>query len=81
MKLSIIRSACGSLRTQSARPGSGVSGLSRRCLTLPVGPANGRLILRTASATTSGGTEPILAVDFRKQGQNEDRFECESSLR
>lgn len=81
MKLSIIRSAYGSLRTHSAGQGSRVSGLPRRCLTLPVGPANGRLILRTASATTSGGTEPMLAADFRKQGQKAARFECESSLR
>lgn len=79
MKLSIIRSACGSVRTHSARPGSTVSGLSRRCL--PVGPANGRLILRASSATTSGGTDPILAVNLRKQAQKEDRLECDSSLR
>lgn len=81
MKLSLIRSACSSLRTQSARPGSGVGGLQRRCPTLPAGPANSRLILRTASATTSGGTERIQSVDFRKRGQKEDRSECESSLR
>lgn len=78
MKLSIIRSACGSLRIHPARPGSRVSGLSQRCL--PVGSANSRLIFRTASATTSGGTNPKLAVNFRKQSPKDDEFECDSSL-
>ncbi|GLD69343.1 monofunctional C1-tetrahydrofolate synthase, mitochondrial, partial [Lates japonicus] len=77
MKLSIIRSACGSLRIH---PGSRVSGLSRRCLT--VRPANSRLMLRrAASSSTSGGTNPKLAVQFGKRSRKEDGFECDSSLR
>ena len=79
MKLSVIRSACGSLRIHPARPGSRVGGLSRRCP--PVGPPNGRLILRTASAASSGGTKQKLAVNFGKQSQNGDGFECDSSWR
>ncbi|XP_062293128.1 monofunctional C1-tetrahydrofolate synthase, mitochondrial [Scomber scombrus] len=79
MKLSIIRSACGSLRIHQARPGCRVSGLSRRCP--PVSAASGRLIVRAASATTSSGTSPKLAVNFGKQSQKEDGLECDSSLR
>eukprot|EP00064_Thunnus_orientalis_P016613 superscaffoldBa00003332_g16680 len=79
MNSSIIRSACGSLRIHQARPGSRVSGLSRRCP--PVGAANGRLILRAASATTSSGTSPKFAVNFGKRSQKEDGLECDSSLR
>ncbi|XP_053193152.1 monofunctional C1-tetrahydrofolate synthase, mitochondrial [Scomber japonicus] len=79
MKLSIIRSACGSLRIHQARPGGRVSGLSRRCP--PVSTASGRLIVRAASATTSSGTNPKLAVNFGKQSQKEDGLECDSSLR
>ncbi|XP_068580769.1 monofunctional C1-tetrahydrofolate synthase, mitochondrial [Cebidichthys violaceus] len=78
MKLSIIRSACGSLRTHPAGPGSRVGGLSRRCP--PVGPANNRLILRAASATSSGGTNPKLAVNFGKQSRKDDGFGCDRSL-
>ncbi|TDH00452.1 hypothetical protein EPR50_G00188640 [Perca flavescens] len=78
MKLSIMRSACGSLRIHPACPGSMVSGLIRRCL--PVGPANNRLILRTASAS-SGGTSPKLAVSFGKPSQKGDGFDSDSSLR
>ncbi|XP_067338545.1 monofunctional C1-tetrahydrofolate synthase, mitochondrial isoform X1 [Channa argus] len=81
MKLSIIRSACGGLRTHPVRLGGRVSGLPRRCPTLPNGPANSRLILRTASATTTGGTDPVLAVNIGKPAQREDRFVCHSSLR
>ncbi|XP_050927817.1 LOW QUALITY PROTEIN: monofunctional C1-tetrahydrofolate synthase, mitochondrial [Lates calcarifer] len=77
MKLSIIRSACGSLRIH---PGSRVSSLSLRCLT--VRPANSRLMLRrAASSSTSGGTNPKLAVQFGKRSRKEDGFECDSSLR
>ncbi|KAM8726116.1 monofunctional C1-tetrahydrofolate synthase, mitochondrial [Acanthopagrus schlegelii] len=79
MKLSLVRSACGSLRIHPARPGSRVSVLSRRCP--PVGPANSRLILRTASATSSGGASTKIAVDFGKQSQKDEGFECDSSLR
>ncbi|XP_034555337.1 monofunctional C1-tetrahydrofolate synthase, mitochondrial isoform X1 [Notolabrus celidotus] len=79
MKLSIIRSACGSLRIHPARSGSRVSGLSRRCL--PVGPSNSQMILRTASATTSGGTNPKIALRFGEQSQPDDVFEFDSSLR
>ncbi|XP_034382908.1 monofunctional C1-tetrahydrofolate synthase, mitochondrial isoform X1 [Cyclopterus lumpus] len=78
MKLSIIRSACGSLRIHPARPGSRVSGLSRRCQ--PVGPANDRLILRAASAASSGGTNPKVSVNLGKQSRKDDGFECDSSL-
>ncbi|XP_075940392.1 monofunctional C1-tetrahydrofolate synthase, mitochondrial [Anarhichas minor] len=78
MKLSMIRSACGSLRIHPARPGSRVSGFSRRCPS--VGPANSRLILRAASATSSDGTNPKLAVNFGKQSRKDDGFECDSSL-
>ncbi|XP_059212785.1 monofunctional C1-tetrahydrofolate synthase, mitochondrial [Centropristis striata] len=78
MKLSIARSAYGSLRNTPTRPGSRVSSLSRRCP--PVGPANGRLILRAASGTSSGGTNPKLAVTFGKPSQRDDGFEY-SSLR
>uniref|UniRef100_A0A671WPN4 formate--tetrahydrofolate ligase n=1 Tax=Sparus aurata TaxID=8175 RepID=A0A671WPN4_SPAAU len=79
MKLSLVRSACGSLRIHPARPGSRVSLLSRRCP--PVGPTNSRLILRTASATSSGGASTKIAVDFGKQSQKDEGFECDSSLR
>ncbi|KAK1888944.1 C-1-tetrahydrofolate synthase cytoplasmic [Dissostichus eleginoides] len=79
MKLSMIRSACGSLRIHPARSGSRVSGFTRRCP--PVGPANSRMILRTASATSSGGTNPKLSVNFGKLSQNDDGFESDSSLR
>ncbi|XP_070781573.1 monofunctional C1-tetrahydrofolate synthase, mitochondrial [Enoplosus armatus] len=79
MKLSLIRSACGSLRIHPVRPGSRVGGLLRRCL--PVGPASNRLILRAASASTSGGTNTKLADNFGKQSQKDDGFECDSSLR
>ncbi|XP_041661972.1 monofunctional C1-tetrahydrofolate synthase, mitochondrial [Cheilinus undulatus] len=78
MKLSIIRSACGSLRAHPARSGSRVNGLPRRCL--PVGAANGRLIFRTASTTTSGGTNRKIAVNFGKQPRPNDGFEFDSSL-
>ncbi|XP_070705308.1 monofunctional C1-tetrahydrofolate synthase, mitochondrial [Pempheris klunzingeri] len=79
MKLSVIRSACGSLRIHPARPGAGVGGWSRRCL--PVGAANSRLILRTSSGAISGGTNPKLAVSFGKQPPKDARFEWDSSLR
>ncbi|XP_045917592.1 monofunctional C1-tetrahydrofolate synthase, mitochondrial isoform X1 [Micropterus dolomieu] len=79
MKLSIIRSACGSLRLHPARSGTRLGGLSRRCL--PVGPANSRLILRTASSASSGGTNPKLAVSSGEQSRKSDGFECDSSLR
>lgn len=70
MKLSIIRSACGSLRVNQARPGGRVSGLSRRCP--PISAANGRVIVRTTSATSSSGTSPKLSVNFGKQYLKED---------
>ncbi|XP_022623733.1 monofunctional C1-tetrahydrofolate synthase, mitochondrial [Seriola dumerili] len=76
MKLSMIRSACSSLRIH---PRSRVSGLSRRCL--PVGPASSRLILRAASDAASRGTNPKLADHFGNQSRKEDGFECDSSLR
>uniref|UniRef100_A0A8D0CXY6 formate--tetrahydrofolate ligase n=1 Tax=Sander lucioperca TaxID=283035 RepID=A0A8D0CXY6_SANLU len=75
MKLSIIRSACSSIRIHPACPGSRVSGLTRRCL--PVGPANNRLILRTASATSSGGTSPKLAVSFGKHPLQRPGYESD----
>ncbi|TKS76123.1 Monofunctional C1-tetrahydrofolate synthase, mitochondrial [Collichthys lucidus] len=79
MKLSTIRNVCGSLRSPLVRQGGGVSCLSRRCP--PVSPANRRLIIRTASATTSGGTNPRVAVKFGKQPQKDDGFEFNTSLR
>ncbi|KAL6095939.1 mthfd1l [Pungitius sinensis] len=78
MKLSIIRSACGSLRMHPARPVSGVSGLSRRCH--PAGPTHSRVILRAASAASSGGANPVPAVHFGKPPRKEDGFEYDSSL-
>ncbi|XP_035535057.1 monofunctional C1-tetrahydrofolate synthase, mitochondrial [Morone saxatilis] len=78
MKLSIIRSACGSLRIHPTHPGSRIGGLSRRCV--PVGPASSRLMVRTA-VTTGGGTNPKPALNFRKQPQKEGGFECDTSLR
>ncbi|KAM8832737.1 monofunctional C1-tetrahydrofolate synthase, mitochondrial [Spinachia spinachia] len=78
MKLSIIRSACGSLRIHPARPVSGVSGLSRRCH--PAAPTHGRVILRAASAASRGGTNPAPAVHFEKPPRMEDGFEYDSSL-
>ncbi|XP_074541952.1 monofunctional C1-tetrahydrofolate synthase, mitochondrial [Halichoeres trimaculatus] len=77
MKLSLIRNACGSLRIPTSRSGSRVSGLSRRCL--PVGTSSSRLILRTASATSSGGTNPKIATSFGKQPQLDEGLD--SSLR
>ncbi|XP_034755994.1 monofunctional C1-tetrahydrofolate synthase, mitochondrial isoform X1 [Etheostoma cragini] len=79
MKLSLVRSACGSLRIHPACPGSRVSGLTRRCL--PVGPPNTRLIVRTAKATSSGGTIPKLSVSFGKRSQKNDGFDYDGSLR
>ncbi|XP_049914562.1 monofunctional C1-tetrahydrofolate synthase, mitochondrial [Epinephelus moara] len=79
MKLSMIRSACGSLRIHPARPGSRVSGFPRRCL--PVGPANGRIFIRAASATSSGGTKQKLAVNFGQLSQKEDGLESDCVLR
>ncbi|XP_037606081.1 monofunctional C1-tetrahydrofolate synthase, mitochondrial [Sebastes umbrosus] len=85
MKLSIIRSACGSLRTHPARQGSRVSGWSRRCQPA-VGPTttNGRLILRTvSSATSSSGNRPKLAVNSGKHPLKKDDngLQCDNSLR
>lgn len=79
MKLSMIRSACGSIRIHPARPGSRVSGFPRRCL--PVGPANGRIFIRAASATSSGGTKQKLAVNIGQLSQKEDGLESDSVLR
>ncbi|XP_060907981.1 monofunctional C1-tetrahydrofolate synthase, mitochondrial [Labrus mixtus] len=79
MKLSIIRSACGSLRIHPARSGSRVHGLSRRCV--PVGPANSKLSLRPVSGTSGGGTNPKLAVNFGKQSQANGGLQIDSSLR
>uniref|UniRef100_A0AAQ5ZVT0 Monofunctional C1-tetrahydrofolate synthase, mitochondrial n=1 Tax=Amphiprion ocellaris TaxID=80972 RepID=A0AAQ5ZVT0_AMPOC len=79
MKLAFIRSAYGSLRVHPARPGSRLSGLSRRCLP-PVGATDSRVILRTVSATSSSGTRPKLTVDFGKQPEKEDGSECGSSV-
>ncbi|XP_056284712.1 monofunctional C1-tetrahydrofolate synthase, mitochondrial isoform X1 [Pseudoliparis swirei] len=78
MKLSIIRSACGSLRMHPARPGSRVSGFTRRWQ--PVGPVSGRLVIRAASAASSGGTNPKVSVNFGKRSRKDDGFECDSSL-
>lgn len=79
MKLSIVRSACGSLRIPAARPGGRFSGLSRGCS--PVGPVHNRLILRAASASTTGVTNPKIAVNYGKQPLRDDVFECDNSLR
>uniref|UniRef100_A0A7N6BCK8 formate--tetrahydrofolate ligase n=1 Tax=Anabas testudineus TaxID=64144 RepID=A0A7N6BCK8_ANATE len=81
VKLIKKKSACSSLRTHSARPGSRAGGLSRRCPPLPAGPPNGRLLLRTSSSSTGGGADTKLAVDFGKQAQKEGRVECDSSVR
>ncbi|KAI3364277.1 hypothetical protein L3Q82_011083 [Scortum barcoo] len=79
MKLSFIRSACGSLRLPAARSGSRVGGLSRR---YPLaGSANSRLILRTASGTTGGGTKPKLAVNPDKQPGKGGGLDYDSCLR
>ncbi|XP_074471605.1 monofunctional C1-tetrahydrofolate synthase, mitochondrial [Sebastes fasciatus] len=85
MKLSIIRSACGSLRTHPARQGSRVSGWSRRCQPA-VGPTttNGRLILRTvSSATSSSGNRPKIAVNSGTHSLKDDvnGLQCDTSLR
>ncbi|TNN68486.1 Monofunctional C1-tetrahydrofolate synthase, mitochondrial [Liparis tanakae] len=61
-----------------ARPGSRVSGFTRRWQ--PVGPVNGGLVLRAASAASSGGTNPKVSVNFGKQSRKDDGFECDSSL-
>ncbi|XP_022053923.2 monofunctional C1-tetrahydrofolate synthase, mitochondrial [Acanthochromis polyacanthus] len=79
MKLAFIRSAYGSLRVHPASPGSRLSGLSRRFLP-PVGATDSRVILRTASATSSSGTRPKLTIDFGKQPEKEDGSECGSSV-
>nr|XP_046229315.1 monofunctional C1-tetrahydrofolate synthase, mitochondrial [Scatophagus argus]XP_046229316.1 monofunctional C1-tetrahydrofolate synthase, mitochondrial [Scatophagus argus] len=79
MKLSVIRSACCSLRATPTRPGSTISGLSRRWP--PLGPAISRLNIRTTSATAGGGANPKLAVSFGKQSPKDDGFEYDSSLR
>ncbi|XP_068432933.1 monofunctional C1-tetrahydrofolate synthase, mitochondrial isoform X1 [Clinocottus analis] len=78
MKLSLIRSACGSFRIHPARSGSRVSGFSRRCQ--PVGLPSSRLILRAASAASSGGTNPKVSGHFGKQSRKSDGVECHSSL-
>lgn len=79
MKSSVIRSACCSLRIPAGRPGSRVSDWSLRCP--PVGPAGGRMILRAASASTGGGTNPKLVVSFGETPQKADGLECESHVR
>nr|XP_019953222.1 PREDICTED: monofunctional C1-tetrahydrofolate synthase, mitochondrial [Paralichthys olivaceus] len=76
MRLSMLRRACGSLRTH---PGSRGSGVSHRCP--PTGPAGCRLILRPASGSTSGGTSPRVAVHLEKNHRREDEFEIDSSLK
>ncbi|KAK2856198.1 hypothetical protein Q5P01_004933 [Channa striata] len=82
MRLSVLRSACRRLPTHPGRPGVRVGGLSRGCLTVPAGPANSRLILRTASATTtSGAADPESSAKGGKQAPKEDRFVCHGSLR
>nr|XP_040016766.1 monofunctional C1-tetrahydrofolate synthase, mitochondrial isoform X1 [Gasterosteus aculeatus aculeatus] len=78
MKLSIIRSACGSLRIHPARRGSGVGGLSRRCH--PALPTHSRVILRAASAASRGGHNPVPAVHFGNPPRKEDGFEYDTSL-
>lgn len=80
MRLSLIRSACGSLRIHSPRPGSRVDGLSLRCQAA-ARATNSRVILRSASATSSGGTNRKLAVNFGKQSPKYDVDECDASFR
>ncbi|XP_061609251.1 monofunctional C1-tetrahydrofolate synthase, mitochondrial [Phyllopteryx taeniolatus] len=81
MILSVIRSACGNvaLRIHHARHGSRVSGLPRRCQ--PADASLGRLAVRAASATTSGGTGAKLADDFRKQSRKRDGADFDRALR
>uniref|UniRef100_A0A3B4ZGV1 formate--tetrahydrofolate ligase n=1 Tax=Stegastes partitus TaxID=144197 RepID=A0A3B4ZGV1_9TELE len=78
MRLALLRSACGSLRGQAARPGSRLVGSSRRCL--PVGATDRRLILRTVSGTSSSGSSQKLTVDLGKQPEEEDGSGCGSSV-
>ncbi|KAM9703548.1 monofunctional C1-tetrahydrofolate synthase, mitochondrial isoform 1-T2 [Menidia menidia] len=69
MKLATVHRACGSLRVYAARPGSRFSGLSRGCP--PVGVINSRLIIRTASAATSSGTQPRFTANAGKGSSEE----------
>ncbi|XP_037541413.1 monofunctional C1-tetrahydrofolate synthase, mitochondrial [Nematolebias whitei] len=69
MKLASIRSACGSLRPYTSRPGSRFSGLSRRCL--PVAVTDHRVALRTVSSGTSR------TGNFKKQDKTWSEFNKE----
>ncbi|XP_033847020.1 monofunctional C1-tetrahydrofolate synthase, mitochondrial [Periophthalmus magnuspinnatus] len=77
MKLSLVRNTCGILRGQ--RTGRVVSELSRRCL--PVGPSPSSLLLRAASATSSGRSSAKVAFNLGKHPAKEDVFERDGSLR
>ncbi|KAG7508947.1 monofunctional C1-tetrahydrofolate synthase, mitochondrial [Solea senegalensis] len=77
MKLSFLRSACGSLRVHSR---SRVSGVTQRCL--PVAArADCRWIHRAAGDSSSSGTSPKLAVHSGKKSWNKDVFELDTSLK
>ncbi|KAM4522193.1 monofunctional C1-tetrahydrofolate synthase, mitochondrial isoform 1-T2 [Odontesthes bonariensis] len=78
MKLATIRRACGSLREYAARPASRFSSLSRGCL--PVGATNKPLIIRTARAAASSGTNPRLTVNSGKGSQEEVLSDYDSSV-
>uniref|UniRef100_A0A3B4A7J5 formate--tetrahydrofolate ligase n=1 Tax=Periophthalmus magnuspinnatus TaxID=409849 RepID=A0A3B4A7J5_9GOBI len=71
MKLSLVRNTCGILRGQ--RTGRVVSELSRRCL--PVGPSPSSLLLRAASATSSGRSSAKVAFNLGKHPAKEDVIE------
>ncbi|XP_076011230.1 monofunctional C1-tetrahydrofolate synthase, mitochondrial [Genypterus blacodes] len=79
MKLSVLRSACGSIRIRQAGLREGVCGFTRRCL--PGGPTNVRVPLRAASATSSSGTVPKIVLDTGKQPRKDDEVAYERSWR
>ncbi|CAL9692465.1 unnamed protein product [Knipowitschia caucasica] len=76
MKLSMIRNTCGILRGQ----GSGLVASRLRCL--PTGPsAGGVLLLRAASATSSGRSCAKVAFNIGKPPGKQGIFECDGCLR
>ncbi|XP_024147308.1 monofunctional C1-tetrahydrofolate synthase, mitochondrial [Oryzias melastigma] len=78
MKLSSIRSACGSLRVNAPRAGGRPCGTPRRCF--PGGVSNQRITVRTVSAAAGTGTSAKYSVNYGKRLEEEDFSEYDSSL-
>ncbi|CAN9507483.1 unnamed protein product [Ophioblennius macclurei] len=74
MKLAFIRGACGTLRAHPTRAGSRIGGVSRG--RLPVGSSSSRLILRSASATSSTSTSTKVTEPFVERDGDESASEA-----